>query len=64
MNLYLTGVHGDRQDLINQWEVTIRKLKERDEELVQEELKNVEVKDELIAREQIIKGTLRLYHSG
>merc|ERR1712062_941680 len=51
----LKGVHGDRQDLINQWEVTIRKLKERDEELVQEELKNVEVKDELIAREQIIK---------
>ena len=64
MNLYIKGVHGDRQDLINQWEVTIRKLKERDEELVQEELKNVEVKDELIAREQIIKGTLRLYHSG
>ena len=33
----------------------LKKLKERDEELIQEELKNVNVKEELIAREQIIK---------
>ena len=30
-------------------------MKERDEELIAEELKNVNVKEELIAREQIIK---------
>merc|ERR1712131_107787 len=47
--------HSDRQDLINTWETTISKLKERDEELVQEEMKNVDIKEELIAREQIIK---------
>lgn len=32
-------------------------MKERDEELVQEEMKNVDIKEELIAREQIIKGS-------
>ena len=46
-----------KKDLINTWETTISKLKERDEELVQEEMKNVDIKEELIAREQIIKGT-------
>ena len=44
--------------MINTWETTISKLKERDDELVQEEMKNVDVKEELIAREQIIKGTV------
>ena len=43
--------------MINTWETTISKLKERDDELVQEEMKNVDIKEELIAREQIIKGT-------
>ena len=52
LNLYL-----NQKDLINTWETTISKLKERDDELVQEEMKNVDVKEELIAREQIIKGT-------
>lgn len=47
--------HQERQGLITQWEETIAKLKERDEELIAEELKNVNVKEELIAREQIIK---------
>jgi UDP-glucose:O-linked fucose beta-1,3-glucosyltransferase len=47
--------HSDRQDLITTWETTISKLKERDNELVQEEMKNVDIKEELIAREQIIK---------
>ena len=53
LNLYL-----NQKDLINTWETTISKLKERDDELVQEEMKNVDVKEELIAREQIIKGTV------
>ena len=44
--------------MINTWETTISKLKERDDELVQEEMKNVDIKEELIAREQIIKGTV------
>ena len=47
-----------QKDLINTWETTISKLKERDDELVQEEMKNVDIKEELIAREQIIKGTV------
>ena len=62
--------HSERQALITQWEETIAKLKRRDEELIDEEEKNIKVwnsnfqkknnqknkvREELIAREQHIK---------